>query len=62
MNKEPLIPSDAHSFEVFAIKDSKDSPTGKQAFIGFKLNNDNFDFITVPYTEPINNKLNNNTI
>ena len=47
------IPNDAHSFEVFAIKDSEDSPTGKQAFIGFKLDNGNFHFIGVPYTEPI---------
>ncbi len=46
-----LIPADAHSFEVFAIKDSTDSPTGKQAFIGFKLKNNNFHFIGVPFTE-----------
>ena len=46
------IPNDAHSIEVFAIKDSTDSPTGKQAFIGFKLENGNFNFIGVPYTEP----------
>jgi len=49
-----LIPNDAHSFEVFAIKDSKDSPTGKQAFIGFKLDNGNFHFIGVPFTESLN--------
>lgn len=48
------IPNDAHSFEVFAIKDSEDSPSGKEAFIGFKLDNGNFHFIGVPYTEPIN--------
>lgn len=48
------IPSDAHSFEVFSIKDSEDSPTRKRAFIGFKLENGNFHFIGVPYTEPIN--------
>lgn len=52
MNKEPLIPIDAHSLEVFAIKDSEESPTGKQAFIGFKLPNNDFHFIGVPYTEP----------
>ena len=52
MNKEPLIPIDAHSFEVFAIKDSEESPTGKQAFIGFKLPNNDFHFIGVPFTEP----------
>lgn len=49
--KQPLIPSDAHSFEVFAIKDCDESPTGKQAFIGFKINNGDFHFIGVPYTE-----------
>jgi len=47
------IPNDAHSFEVFAIKDNKESPTGKEAFIGFKLDNGNFHFIGVPYTEPV---------
>lgn len=47
------IPSDAHSLEVFAIKDCQDSPTGKQAFIGFKIKNGNFHFVSVPYTEPI---------
>jgi hypothetical protein len=52
------IPNDTHSFEVFAIKDSTDSPTGKEAFIGFKLDNGNFHFIGVPYTEPIKTKLN----
>lgn len=49
--KEPIIPLDAHSLEVFAIKDCVDSPTGKQAFIGFKITNDNFYFVGVPYTE-----------
>lgn len=38
-----IIPSDAHTFEVFAIK-------GNQAFIGFKLANGDFHFIQVPYT------------
>ena len=47
------IPNDAHSLEVFARKDCEDSPTGKQAFIGYKLDNGNFHFIGVPYTEPI---------
>jgi len=49
---EKLIPDDAHSFEVFAIKECSDSPTGKQAFIGFKLSNGDFHFIGVPFTEP----------
>ena len=46
------IPSDAHSFEVFAIKYCEESPTGKKAFIGFKIANGDFHFIGVPYTEP----------
>jgi hypothetical protein len=49
------IPNDAHSLEVFAIKHCEDSHTGKQAFIGFKLDNNDFHFIGVPYTEPILN-------
>jgi hypothetical protein len=49
--KQPLIPIDAHSFEVFAIKDCDESQTGKQAFIGFKISNGDFHFIGVPYTE-----------
>lgn len=44
------IPNNSHSVEVFSIKDSEDSPSGKQAFIGYKLENDNFHFIGVPYT------------
>jgi hypothetical protein len=51
-DKNSLIPSDAHSLEVFAIKDCEESPTGKQAFIGYKISNGNFHFIGVPYTEP----------
>jgi len=47
-----IIPIDAHSFEVFAIKDSNDSPTGKEAYIGYKLENGNFEYVSVPYTEP----------
>ena len=47
-----IFPSDAHSFEVFAIKDCKDSPTGKEAYIGYKLANGNFHFVSVPFTEP----------
>jgi hypothetical protein len=50
--EQQLIPIDAHSFEVFAIKDCEESPTGKQAFIGFKISNGDFHFIGVPYTEP----------
>ena len=49
---EKLIPSDADLFEVFAIKDCDESPTGKQAFIGFQISNGDFHFIGVPYSEP----------
>ena len=49
---EKTFPDDAHSFEVFAVKDCEDSPTGKQAFIGYKLANGDFHFVGVPYTEP----------
>ncbi len=37
------IPRQAHSLEVFHIKNN-------EAFIGFKLPNGNFSFIQVPYT------------
>lgn len=50
------IPSEAHSLEVFAIKDSEDSPTGKEAYIGYKLANGDFHFIQVPYTENVKPK------
>ena len=56
MTKNNNIPNDAHSFEVFAIKDSEDSPTDKQAFIWFKLANDDFHYVQVPYTEYQGNK------
>lgn len=49
---KPTFPLDAHSFEVFAIKPSEDSPTGKQVFIGYKLRNGDFHFVSVPFTEP----------
>lgn len=50
------IPAEAHSLEVFAIKDSESSPTGKEAYIGYKLANGDFHFIHVPYTEPFNSQ------
>lgn len=50
--EEPLVPQGASSFEVFAIKNNESSPTGKEAFIGFKIPNGNFHFIGVPFTEP----------
>lgn len=39
------IPQDAHSLEVFSIKNN-------EAFIGYKLLNNNFHYIQVPYTDP----------
>ncbi len=47
------IPSDATNLEVFAIKNNKTN--GSEAFIGFKIANGNFHFISVPFTEPIDN-------
>lgn len=48
---DPPIPTDATNLEVFAIKPDEN---GKLfAYIGFKISNGNFEFITVPYTEPI---------
>lgn len=44
------VPADAHSIEVFSIKENRDSPSGKEAFIGFKISNGNFHFIGAPYT------------
>lgn len=51
-NKDVSIPSDAKNLEVFSIKKTTKSPTGKEAYIGFKSNNGNFNFISVPFTEP----------
>lgn len=46
--KNELIPKNAHSIEVFAIKNG-------EAFIGFKIRNylgyDDFHYVQVPYTE-----------
>ena len=47
------IPRDAHSLQVFSVKNSVNSITGKEAYIGYKLANGNFHFIQVPYTENI---------
>jgi hypothetical protein len=62
---EPVFPADAHSFEIFAIKDiadgliSKNYPSGttKEAYIGYKLSNGNFEFKCIPYTEPIKKEI-----
>ena len=50
--KEISIPSDAKNLEVFSIKETVNSPTGKEAYIGYKSNNGNFNFVSVPFTEP----------
>jgi hypothetical protein len=51
---ESQIPLDAHSLEVFAIKNN-------EAFIGFKLQNKNFHYIQVPFTEFFNWTIENPT-
>lgn len=61
-NSKPIIPIDAHSLEVFAIKESNDSPTGKEGYIGFKLRTGSFHYISVPFTEPEENSLEVKTI
>jgi hypothetical protein len=49
-----VIPADATNLEVFAVKESKDSPTGLQAFVGFKVNG-NFGFVQIPFVDhPLN--------
>lgn len=48
-----MIPENSKDLEVFAIKPDKDN--NLRAYIGYKLPNNNFDFIHVPYTEPKNN-------
>ena|ERR1035437_2875272 len=53
LERNKPFPNDAHSFEVFAVKSCEDSPLEKQAFIGFKLENGDFHFTSVPFTEPI---------
>ena len=45
-----VIPTDAHSLEVFSIKTNDAGE--KEAFIGYKISNDNFYFVAVPFTEP----------
>lgn len=46
--KEPLFPTDARDFEVFAIKPGSDGE--KQAFIGFKDSHGDFHFRQIRYT------------
>lgn len=43
-NLKENIPANATNLEIFAVKKSKDSPTGLQAFLGFYVN-DNFNYI-----------------
>jgi len=45
-----IIPEGSHSFEVFYIHDNELSKTGIEAFIGFKLKNNDFHFIGVEYS------------
>ena len=52
--KESFIPADSKNFEVFAIK--MDDNGKWYAYLGFTLNNGNFHYINVPYTEPINQR------
>jgi hypothetical protein len=52
-NKLNLIPAEATNLEVFAMK--TDENGDRFAYIGYKLPNGNFDFITVPFTEPLIN-------
>jgi len=54
-----FIPSGAHSLEVFAIRNSTASKAERRAFIGFKLENGDFHYIGVPYTETIRIKRSN---
>jgi len=49
----PVIPAEAHSLEVFSLNACETSPSGKEAYIGFKLENGDFHFISVPYTGPV---------
>jgi hypothetical protein len=45
-----IVPPDATNIEVFAIKPDEN---GKLfAYIGYKISNGNFEFSTVPFTEP----------
>jgi hypothetical protein len=45
-----IVPPDATNIEVFAIKPDEN---GKLfAYIGYKTSNGNFEFSTVPFTEP----------
>jgi hypothetical protein len=48
--KETILPEDAHSLEVFEIRDNV-------AYIGYKLKSGCFHYIQVPYTKN-NNKWN----
>lgn len=53
-NLKENFPANATNLEVFAVKKSKDSPTGLQAFLGFYVN-DNFNYIQVPFLDhPLN--------
>lgn len=54
-NLKGIIPPNATNLEVFAVKESNDSPTGLQAFIGFNNEKGVYGFIQVPFIDhPLN--------
>jgi len=62
-NLKGIIPPNATNLEVFAVKESNDSPTELQAFIGFNNEKGAYGFIQVPFIDhPLNfyNKKGNN--
>ena len=48
---EPYIPEGAYDLEVFDVKPCPEGKPGKEAFIGFKTVDGNFNFIQVPFTD-----------
>lgn len=53
---KPYIPEGAYDLEVFAIKPCPEGKIGMEAFIGFKIVDGSFHYISVPYTEKEINK------
>ena len=51
-DREAMIPADATNLEVFHVRSCVDSPSGYEAYIGFKLPNGDFHTIGVPYNGP----------
>jgi hypothetical protein len=53
LNEKKTVAS-TKSFRYPSFKESKDSPTGLQAFVGFKVNG-NFSFVQIPFVDhPLN--------